>query len=405
MIQLDSFTLAITMALVSATSVLVLFIFWRINKNLSGVMHWTLGGFFIAAAFLSIFVATALNAPWNLGPLLSNSLSLPAVLFTIEGTLRFRGYHSRQRWRLMLIAMPALVVMAWLNKDYPQARYLFHDAFSAIGMFLVGIIMCWRTADRYELQANSLAACSAVLIGVSFVMRWQFALLATEIDPLPLSMPANQGLFLGLILFSIGWTYGLGVACYFRSNRQVMQMAREDSLTGLPNRRSIDEHLGQTLNDSRRSEAPFAVLLIDVNAFKQVNDRFGHSAGDQLLTGIARRLERAIRGTDFAGRLGGDEFVVIARGLNSDGYETTTEDPDVRFGEFVQRIRHVLNGPMRVRGSEVDVVVSVGVAVWPNDGDSTDQLLGCADALMYRDKVRTSVSPRGAVYEDAQVAI
>ena len=108
MIQLDLITLAITLALVSAASVLVLFIFWRINKNLPGVMHWTLGGFFIAAAFLSIFMATALNAPGNLGPLLSNSMSLPAVLFTIEGSLRFRGYHSRQRWRFMLMVMPAL---------------------------------------------------------------------------------------------------------------------------------------------------------------------------------------------------------------------------------------------------------------------------------------------------------
>ena len=241
MIQLD----LITLALVSATSVLVLFIFWRINKNLPGVMHWTAGGFFIAAAFLSIFIATALDAPGNLGPLLSNSMSLPAVLFTIEGSLRFRGYHSWRRWRLMLIAMPALVIMAWLNKDYPQARYLFHDAFSAIGMILVGIIMCWRTADRYELQANSLAACSAILIGVSFFMRWQYALLASEVDPLPLNMPANQGLFLALILFSIGWTYGLGVACYFRSNRQVMQMAREDALTGLPNRRSMTNIWGR----------------------------------------------------------------------------------------------------------------------------------------------------------------
>ncbi|MBC54759.1 MAG: hypothetical protein CMQ34_13085 [Gammaproteobacteria bacterium] len=404
MIQLDLVTLAITLALVSATSVLVLFIFWRINNNLPGVMHWTLGGFFIAAAFLSIFIATALNAPWNLGPLLSNSLSLPAVLFTIEGSLRFRGYHSRRRWRLMLMIMPALVAMAWLNKDYPQARYLFHDAFSAVGMFLVGIIMIWRTADRYELQANSLAACSAILIGVSFFMRWQYALLATDIGQLPLQMPANQGLFLALILFSIGWTYGLGVACYFRSNRQVMQMAREDALTGLPNRRSIDEHLRQALTDSRRSGASFAVLLIDVNAFKQVNDRFGHSAGDALLAGIGRRLEEAIREADFAGRLGGDEFVVIARGVSSDGCGKSAPESAARLGEFVQRIRQVLNGPMQLRSNEVDVVVSVGVALWPDDGDSADALLGCADALMYRDKVRTSAR-QGETRQADQVPI
>lgn len=404
MIQLDLITLAITLALVSATSVLVLFIFWRINKNLPGVLHWTIGSSLIALAFLSVFVATALEVPWNTGPFLSNSMSLPAVLFIIEGSLRFRGHHSVRRWRVLLLVMPALVAMAWVNKDHPQTRLLFHDALGAAGMLLVGFIMCWRTQDRYEFQAHFLAACSAVLVGMALLLRWQSALLATEVDPAPLQMTGNQSLILGLILFTIGWTYGLGVACYFRSNRQVMQTAREDALTGLPNRRSIDESLGHALNGSRRSGDPFAVMLIDINAFKQINDRFGHSAGDQLLAGIARRLERAIRQSDFAGRLGGDEFVVIARGLSADGDMAAVSGTEVRLGELVQRLRRALNGPMPVRSCEVDVVVSIGVALWPNDGDSSDELLGCADAQMYRDKVRTSAC-QGPDQAGTQVAI
>lgn len=391
MINLDLLTLAITLALVSVTSVLVLFIFWRINKNLPGVLHWTIGGLLIALSFLSVFFATALGVPWNLGPFLSNSMSLPAVLFILEGSLRFRGYHSARRWRLILMVIPALVLMAWLNKDHPQARFLFHDAFAAMGMLLIGVIMCWRTADRYEFQANFLAAASLILVAVALLLRWRFALLATEVSMAPLQMEGNQGLILGLILFTIGWTYGLGVACYFRSNRQVMQMAREDALTGLPNRRSIDESLGQTLIESRRTGAPFAVMLIDVNGFKQVNDSFGHSAGDELLAGIARRLERAIRGADFAGRLGGDEFVVIVRGLASEEDPSTAVAPESGLGEFVQRLREALNGPMQVGYQEVDVVVSIGVALWPDDGDSSDEMLGRADVMMYRDKALTAI--------------
>ena len=398
MIPLDLITLSVTLALVLVTSVLVLFIFWRINQNLPGVLHWTLGGFFIAMAFLAVFVATVLGAPWNLAPFLSNSMSLPAMLFTIEGCLRFRGFRSPRRWRLMLMAMPVLVLIAWVNKDYPQARFLFHDAFVAIGMCLAGAIMCWRTSDRFELRANALAACSAIFVGVSFLVRWQYALLASEVDALPMNVPANQVLVLAMILFSLGWTYGLGVACYSRSNRQVMQLAREDALTGLPNRRSIDENLGHTLIESRRTKAPFAVMLIDVNGFKQVNDNFGHSAGDELLAGIARRLERAIRGADFTGRLGGDEFVVIARGIEIEADAASGVEAEVKLDEFLQRLREVLNGPMRVRNCDVDVVVSIGVAVWPLDGDSSDELLGRADALMYSDKVTTSVdhAPTGA---------
>ncbi|WP_339859867.1 GGDEF domain-containing protein [Pseudohongiella acticola] len=391
MITLDPITLSVTLALVFVISVLVLFIFWRINQTQPGVLHWTLGGFLFAMAFWVVFLATLLDAPWNLGPFLSNSMSLPAVLFTIEGCLRFRGYHSSRRWRQMLLAMPVLVLIAWLNKDDPQARLLFHDAASAIGMCMAGVILCWKTSDRYELQANSLAACSAILGGMAFVIRWQYAFLAPEVDTRPMYVPANQVLFFGLIVFTMGWTYGLGVACYFRSNRQVMQLAREDVLTGLPNRRCIDENLGKTLMESRRSKAPFAVMLIDINAFKQVNDKHGHSAGDALLAGIARRLERAIRGSDFAGRLGGDEFVVIARGIESDEM-TPDSEPGVRFNEFLQRLRDELNGPMQVRGHAMDIVVSIGVAFWPEDGDSSDAMLSRADTLMYRDKARTTAA-------------
>ncbi|MEX2332746.1 MAG: hypothetical protein WD600_00710, partial [Pseudohongiella sp.] len=203
MVPLDTITLSITLALVSVTSVLVLFIFWRINEKLPGVLHWTIGGFLISLSFLTVFMATLLGAPWNLAPFLSNSMSLSAVLFTIEGCLRFRGYHSRRRWRLMLLSMPVLVLIAWVNKDYPQARFLFHDAFAAIGMCLVGVILCWRTTDRYELRANALAACSAIMMSVPFAVRWQYALLAPEVSARPMDVSANQGLVLALIVFSI----------------------------------------------------------------------------------------------------------------------------------------------------------------------------------------------------------
>lgn len=376
MLQLDLMTLGVTLALVSVSSVLVLFIFWRINQKLPGVGHWAIGGCFIAMAFLSIFLATMLDAPPDLGPFLSHSMSLPGVLFTLEGCLRFRGFFSERRWRVMLLMMPVLVLIAWVNKDNPQARYLFHDAFAFIGMFAVGTILCWRPANRFELQANALAAASAVLIGAAFLVRWQHALVAPDVSELGLNMVPNHAVFLALILFSIGWTYGLGVACYFRSNQQVMQLAREDVLTGLPNRRFIDETLSKTLLESRRSGRAFAVLMIDINGFKQVNDKLGHSSGDLLLSALAQRLRDAVRDADFAGRLGGDEFLVLARGV----------DDEQDAAGLISRLRAGLNGPLQIEGRCIDAAVSIGLAVWPGDGDSKDALLRVADLQMYRDK-------------------
>lgn len=221
-----------------------------------------------------------------------------------------------------------------------------------------------------------MAAVSGICIGL--LLSWQLWLL--------LSGDAGAGqrtgtladqwyLFAGVNLH-VTWIFGLSVACYFRSRQQVMSLAREDALTSLPNRRWIDETLDQTFSETQRSGEKFAVIMLDINEFKQVNDQYGHSTGDKVLKAVAARLKGAVRESDFAGRLGGDEFLVLARQL----------EPDVPLHQLVDRIRHQLNGTLILSGYEVDIRVSIGAAVYPADGDNTDALLGAADAGMYRDK-------------------
>ena len=116
--------------------------------------------------------------------------------------------------------------------------------------------------------------------------------------------------------------------------------------------------------------------MIDINGFKQVNDKLGHSTGDLLLAALARRLRAAVREADFAGRLGGDEFLVLTCGV------VGQQDVD----GLMKRLRAGLNGPLQIDGKAVDATVSIGLAIWPDDGDSTDALLRVADLQMYRDK-------------------
>ena len=120
------------------------------------------------------------------------------------------------------------------------------------------------------------------------------------------------------------------------------------------------------------------MIMIDINDFKQVNDNFGHSAGDFLLREVADRLQSAIRESDFAGRLGGDEFVVLARYI----------DNAQSLEQFIDRIRSHLNGPLTMPSGVYHAEVSVGAALCPDDGATADQLLGAADTRMYRDKNR-----------------
>lgn len=377
---LDLLTLTLTLMSVSAICTFVMFVIWRVNQDMAGVFPWLLGTLFIALSFLAIFAANLLQLPGNPDAFISNSLSLPAVMLVVEGSLRFRGYHSRNRLRLGLVLVPLFVIMAWINKDNPQARFLFHDAVAAIGLFAAAGVMLFRTEDRAERLANSLAAVSALLLSLGFVMRWLVALTASDPALIHIDMPSNLLLYFMMIVFSVGWTFGVSVACYFRSHREVMQLAREDALTGLPNRRSIDEILGRAVLESTRNHRPFAVIMMDINEFKHINDIHGHSVGDEVLAGIAHRLKDHVRDADYTGRLGGDEFIVIAFDLDAEA------DAVMAANAALERLKGAIEGPLPLSVGECDVQISAGLAVWPEDGETVDQLLSMADRRMYRDK-------------------
>lgn len=375
--SLDLLTLSITLTCAAVLSALVLFLIWRIDRELAGVFHWMLGSLFIGLAFLSIFMVGLLGLSGNLDAFVSNALSLPAVLLVVEGSLRFRGYHSERRWRAGLALVPFLILMAWWLRDAAQARYVFHDAVSALGLGAAGVIMIWRNRDPMERRAYMLAAGSAFLLAAAFSARWAVAATAPDASAVSLDMPASLALYFSLILFSIGWTYGVAIACYYHSNQHVMELARRDPLTGLPNRRSIDEEFNRVLLESRRSGRSFAVILMDINDFKIANDRFGHAVGDQVLTTIGQRLDEFVREADFAGRLGGDEFIVIARDIG---------DPEAG-GIVRQRLTEAVEGAVQLPGEQwFEVRISAGVALWGIDGETADALMKAADRRMYRDK-------------------
>ena len=147
-----------------------------------------------------------------------------------------------------------------------------------------------------------------------------------------------------------------------------------DDLTGLPNRGLFMRLLGQTLGAAERSKARTAVLFLDVDNFKGVNDTHGHAAGDAVLVEIARRLGRAIRPTDVAARVGGDEFVIIAADLD-----------DQEAQEIAQRILAVCSAPLSIGGPSIAVSVSVGVTI-EDPGADPESSVGRADTAMYAAK-------------------
>jgi diguanylate cyclase (GGDEF)-like protein/PAS domain S-box-containing protein len=162
----------------------------------------------------------------------------------------------------------------------------------------------------------------------------------------------------------------------YRSQERIYNLAHHDPLTGLENRFALNERLEQQLAIARRSGEPVAVLFIDLDHFKKINDSYGHAAGDQLLVGAAQRMKDLLRDVDTLGRLGGDEFVIVLGGPNT---------PD-SVSAVAVRVVQSLSQPYQLSVGTVHSGTSVGVALYPVDGEDSATLLRHADTAMYAAK-------------------
>ena len=160
------------------------------------------------------------------------------------------------------------------------------------------------------------------------------------------------------------------------SHARIEVLAQRDSLTGLPNRSLASERLGFLLQQARRSGGMVAVMFLDLDNFKTINDSLGHAAGDDLLCQIADKLRACVRESDTVARVSGDEFLILLGDLQD-------EDAIVAV---VAKVTHLLGRAFVIEGVEVLATASLGIAVAPRDGDSADLLLKNADTAMYQAK-------------------
>jgi diguanylate cyclase (GGDEF)-like protein len=166
----------------------------------------------------------------------------------------------------------------------------------------------------------------------------------------------------------------LALDTYFHASMEkLLRLANYDPLTTLPNRTLFNDRLEQEIKKAHRTKSPLALLLIDLDRFKEVNDTLGHGIGDLLLVEVARRISECVRETDTVARLGGDEFTVILNELND---SSQTE-------RIAQDIIHQLAKPFTLDANTVYMSASLGIAIYPSDGQDIENLLKHADQAMY----------------------
>lgn len=162
--------------------------------------------------------------------------------------------------------------------------------------------------------------------------------------------------------------------------QELFHLANHDALTGLANRNLFEDRLQHAIRRVRRNGKRLALLLLDMDRFKPVNDTYGHAAGDRVLQLIAARLNEVLRGEDTVARLGGDEFVVLLEDV----------DADADVAQVLERLQLALQQPYDIDGGTVTLGVSIGAAFYPDDGDAIEGLLAVADRTMYSAKQRAA---------------
>ena len=222
-----------------------------------------------------------------------------------------------------------------------------------------------------------------MLAGYALVIN---LLMSFKPDKVDVFIEWYQWVWLALLLPPFAWMgarIGVMRARIMRANAElvnalgtIQDMATHDSLTGLHNRASMTDALEHAVSRARRAGESLAILFIDLDGFKSVNDTLGHATGDQLLREIAQRLRARVRQSDLVARLGGDEFVVMV--------ETISDRIGLQL--LASKILAAIGEPMQLQGHEVTVTASIGISVFPDDGIDVSTLLANADMAMYRAK-------------------
>lgn len=204
--------------------------------------------------------------------------------------------------------------------------------------------------------------------------------------------PEHRQITRALVLLPTGANIMATVLVYETMNRRLRleldreralyeHLAAHDPLTELPNRRSFVAALIRAIERHQRLRRRLALLMIDLDGFKPINDRYGHPAGDQVLREVGRRLKEGLRGSDRVARIGGDEFAVIV--------EEVGEDPEALW-IVARKAADLVREPCCLEGPSICVGASIGVAIWPDDAQEFNELLRCADSAMYAAKQHRS---------------
>jgi diguanylate cyclase (GGDEF)-like protein len=388
--QLAQATSAVILALV----LLGLYRTYRREYLLDWTWSWWAFCVFLCGGGLSLYLARLLPATAPLLVLLS-SVSIVAghwqVAWLLFGTGEVAtGRTAGPRMRRVVLALLSGIALATVAASLAAPaglrqlvetgpRLLFTGLAFSVASFAV-----LRTAPRPLSGIGRLLTAGSLLLYGAEQLHYLVIMVGSQIRGRPFGLAPS---YLGIFDVPLQAAIGLGMVIWLldeerkrtsEASRQIEHLAYHDPLTSLPNRIFFLEELINALESAERHQSGLAVLFLDLDRFKVINDSLGHGAGDDMLEILAERLRGALRQGDTVARQGGDEFTILLPALRHDG--------DVM--SVAEKILAVVRQPMRLQGREVVVSASLGISRFPSDGRDPEDLLKKADVAMYRAKER-----------------
>ena len=321
----------------------------------------------------------------------AGTLIILACCFCLMGIRSFYGRNVDWRTTLLIAGLSfAGLSVFLLMRDSSVMRVVIYTIGQSIPTAMTLPLVLSRQDNRPHPGAR-LAALMAALILVINIVRGGVALLHVGVSSPFVHFDTLQGvLTLVLVFLSMAWNFGFLLMAIDRLRNEVADLALMDDLTGVANRRQLLRRLEEACAMSQRSSEPFALLVIDLDGFKQINDTHGHAAGDACLQHFTLMTQMQLRPGDLLARTGGDEFCIVL--------------PDTTLREGAMIARRVLaachDDAAGCSGTDIPIAASIGVAQWTQDiGTHSERLMAAADHALYAAK--NEGKNRYAVYDPA----
>ena len=341
------------------------------RERRDGMVWWSWGMVLVVLVHL-LFALRGQISDW-LSVVLGNTLLIAVFAFFAEGLSEFQRRAPRRPLIWGPVALMLLAQVLLLAEPVPRGLLV-----TLLLGFQVAVMLGLVLAQRQQTAGRGqyFVATGLALILVALLLRVvAFLFGGLQLTEVTASNAAHAFTVLILLLTIILLATGLVLMTKERADALNRTLALQDELTGMPNRRAIHKLLEQQLALARRNGQPLALLILDVDHFKQINDRYGHLSGDQALREMAERLDRRLRAQDIAGRWGGEEFIVILPGTGVEGARALAE---ILRHAAEQAELHALDG------RAIRFTVSIGLHVLnPGSGNERDDMIAAADRALY----------------------